>query len=206
MGEITLNMMKSSLLFTFALVLVSQVSAGGVKPALENAWTRLVAPLAWDQQCKDTCCRNGGGAACVSACGCSGACPSENKALSCDQQCKDTCCRNGGGAACVSACGCSGACPSEAFAALVDSWTSVVESTNGGCSKPGACGITYQGCCFGAQHSGDACTCKLTDGDGEVGTSCSGTDKAGACGVAYTACCAAYKIKGEPCTCDVESP
>ena len=76
----------------------------------------------------------------------------------------------------------------------------------GGCKSPGACGLAYQGCCFGAGHSGDACTCKLTDGSGEVGSDCSGTDKAGACGVAYTACCVAYKVKGNPCTCDVEKP
>jgi len=74
----------------------------------------------------------------------------------------------------------------------------------GGCSSPGACGVAYQGCCFGASHSGEACTCKLVDGSGEVGTECSGTDKAGACGDTYTACCLAYKLKGEPCTCDVE--
>merc|ERR1711998_587156 len=124
----------------------------------------------------------------------------------CDEQCKDTCCRDGGGAACVSACGCSGSCPNKDFEALISSWESVASSVGSGCAKPGACGTAYQGCCFGAKHSGDACTCKLVDGDGEVGTSCSGTDKAGACGVAYTACCAAYKLKKEPCTCDVEKP
>jgi len=158
-----------------------------------------------DQQCKDTCCRNGGGAACISACGCSGAC--STKAVGgCDQQCKDTCCRNGGGAACISACGCSGACSNTQFDALLTRWNRVVDQTNGGCGKPGACGLAYQGCCFGAGHSGDACTCKLTDGSGEVGTTCSGTDKAGACGLAYTACCIGYKAKGDPCTCDVEAP
>ena len=64
-----------------------------------------------------------------------------------------------------------------------------------GCKVPGACGTAYQGCCFGAKTSGDACTCKLTDGTGNVGSTCSGTDKAGACGVAYTACCLAYKVR-----------
>merc|ERR1711935_291872 len=95
--------------------------------------------------------------------------------------------------------------PNKAFAALIDSWTSVVDSAKGGCAKPGACGLVYQGCCFGAGRSGDSCTCKLTDGSGEVGSTCTGTDKAGACGLAYTACCAVAKIKGQPCTCDVES-
>ena len=136
-------------------------------------------------------------------------------------------------------------------------WNALELELTGGCKKPGACGIAYQGmghaatvqhprpaastlkrtstvqharpaastlkhtstvqhpcpaastlkhrllmraqllragCCFGAQHSGDACTCKLIDGSGEVGTDCSGTDKAGACGVAYTACCIGYKV------------
>merc|ERR1711937_1118303 len=130
------------------------------------------------------------------------------ESLGCDAQCKDTSCRNGGGAACISACGCSGSCPSKTnpdFENLLKQWNAV-EALTGGCSKPGACGIAYQGCCFGAGHSGDACTCKLTDGSGEVGTECSGTDKAGACGVAYTACCVGYKAKGDPCTCDVEKP
>lgn len=36
-----------------------------------------VLQSACDAQCKQTCCRNGGGAACISACGCSGSCPSD---------------------------------------------------------------------------------------------------------------------------------
>merc|ERR1711935_1104074 len=38
--------------------------------------------------------------------------------------------------------------PNKAFAALIDSWTSVVDSTKGGCAKPGACGLVYQGWCL----------------------------------------------------------
>merc|ERR1719272_1731206 len=33
-----------------------------------------------DDQCKDTCCRNGGGSACVSACGCTGPCTLQDAA------------------------------------------------------------------------------------------------------------------------------
>merc|ERR1712146_415806 len=82
------------------------------------------------------------------------------------------------------------------FSSLLASWRTVEKQVDGGCKKPGTCGIAFQGCCFGAKTSGDECTCKLIDGSGEVGTECSGTDKAGACGVAYTACCLAYKAKG----------
>ena len=97
--------------------------------------------------------------------------------------------------------------PNQSFEGLRMAWDGMAKGIMaGGCSKPGACGLAYQGCCFGAGHSGDPCTCKLTDGSGNVGTACSGTDKAGACGVAYTACCVAYKVKGHPCTCDVEKP
>merc|ERR1719454_1211590 len=102
--------MKTAL---FLLVILSSAYAGGSDPSkdLSDAWQSLVSPLAGcDAQCKATCCRNGGGAACVSACGCSGSCP-ETVETACDAQCKATCCRNGGGAACVSACGCSGSCP-----------------------------------------------------------------------------------------------
>ena len=136
------------------------------------------------------------------------------KTESCNEDCRTICCRDGGGDACVTACGCpAGSCPHKNIKkmnadfekAMLNRWNSNEKAVNGGCQKPGACGIAYQGCCFGAGHSGDACKCKLVDGSGEVGTDCSGTDKAGACGVAYTACCIGYKAKGNPCTCDVES-
>merc|ERR1712072_24479 len=131
--------------------------------------------------------------------------------LTCDEEGKSICCKNGGGGACVTACGCKLPCESNVqpintdFEALVSSWSELQTQLLGGCSKPGDCGLAYQGCCFGAKVSHDACTCQLTDGSGNVGTTCSGTDKAGACGTAYVACCLGFKAKGFPCTCDVEA-
>merc|ERR1719331_2519823 len=65
------------ILFACALAALCQPSvAGPLKAKAEDIWTSLTS---CDEQCKDTCCRNGGGAACISACGCSGSCP--NKAF-----------------------------------------------------------------------------------------------------------------------------
>jgi len=241
MGKQHPKAMKSVSLIVLAC-LVANVSAGGILNRAEAAFNELVTPepfacdaecksicckngggdacvtacgcsgpcneqvvLACDQQCKDTCCKSGGGDACVTACGCSGPC-NEQVVLACDQQCKSICCKNGGGDACVTACGCSGPCNNQDFEALVNAWDTMTVDLLGGCAKPGDCGLAYQGCCFGAKVSKDACTCKLTEGTGEVGTTCSGIDKAGACGTAYTACCLGFKAKGIPCTCDVEAP
>merc|ERR1712166_826257 len=205
MGKQHPKAMKSVSLIVLAC-LVANVSAGGILNRAEAAFNELVTPepFACDAECKSICCKNGGGDACVTACGCSGPC--NEQVLACDQQCKDTCCKSGGGDACVTACGCSGPCNNRDFEALVNAWDTMTVDLLGGCAKPGDCGLAYQGCCFGAKVSKDACTCKLTEGTGEVGTTCSGIDKAGACGTAYTACCLGFKAKGIPCTCDVEAP
>merc|ERR1719183_2302743 len=204
--------MKLILCAAIAIVLVPAVSAGKTNHPLsskdiQDAWTQLVSPLSCEETCLKTCCRDGGGQDCIDACGCKGkSCDSLKSPQSCEETCLKTCCRDGGGQDCVDACGCKGkSCPPKAdvnaFIKLMASWK---PRANGGCSKPGACGIGYQGCCFGAGRSGDACKCKLTDGSGNVGSGCTGTDKAGACGDAYIACCLGYKAKGNPCTCDVE--
>merc|ERR1712070_1097208 len=199
-------------LFLGLTLIIASAHAGANLPSnAEDAWNQLVSPLSCNEECKSICCKNGGGVACIAACGCTGRCSKTVTAPGiCNEECKSICCKNGGGDACVTACGCPGGCSKKInaeFEGLRMAWDGMAKGIMaGGCKKPGACGLAYQGCCFGAGHSGDACTCKLTDGSGEVGTDCSGTDKAGACGVAYTACCVAYKVKGEPCTCDVEKP
>merc|ERR1711943_116574 len=175
MGNVKYRFMKLILCAAIAIVLVPAVSAGKTNHPLSSKDIQD----AWTQLVSP---------------------------LSCEETCLKTCCRDGGGQDCIDACGCKGkSCPPKAdvnaFIKLMASWK---PRANGGCSKPGACGIGYQGCCFGAGRSGDACKCKLTDGSGNVGSGCTGTDKAGACGDAYIACCLGYKAKGNPCTCDVE--
>jgi hypothetical protein len=53
-------------------------------------------------ECKGICLKNGGGKACVEACGCQW----EDLSYVCNEVCKDICLKNGGGKACVEACGC----------------------------------------------------------------------------------------------------
>merc|ERR1711865_565632 len=78
--------------------------------------------------------------------------------LSCDTECRGICCKSGGGNACVTACGCpANSCPKTANFHAASFWKSVEKATNGGCSKPGACGLGSSGCCFGAGHEGYAC-------------------------------------------------
>merc|ERR1712147_428109 len=111
--------MMRTLLFVCAIALLCQPGSAGplretIKKVAKDTWTTLAG---CDEQCKDTCCRDGGGAACVSACGCTGSCPNK---LGCDEQCKDTCCRDGGGE---------------------------VGTSCSGTDKAGACGVAYTACC-----------------------------------------------------------
>jgi len=211
-------MMRS---FLLSLSLLAISAHAGTAPStsttktIEDAWQSLVSPLtAVTKGCGFSCQSNSD---CDSPCGvCDGvACQAQaqqavTKPLSCEKTCRSICCKNGGKDECVTACGCpAGSCPKKTnpqFERSMASYKQNSKAVNGGCKDPGACGLIFEGCCFGAKHSGDACTCTLVDGSGEVGSSCDGTDKAGACGVAYTACCIGYKAKGDPCTCDVESP
>merc|ERR1712094_115708 len=80
MGTSQQGHMMRTLLFVCAIALLCQPgSAGPLKETIKNVaqdtWTTLAG---CDEQCKDTCCRDGGGAACVSACGCSGSCPNKD--------------------------------------------------------------------------------------------------------------------------------
>merc|ERR1719331_3691708 len=101
----------------FALCLVSSATAGKKHmPSgqdIEDAWQKLVNPLSCEETCLKTCCRDGGGDACISACGCQGkSCNGVEVQGSCNTECRKICCRNGGGDACVTACGCpAGSCP-----------------------------------------------------------------------------------------------
>jgi len=91
--------------------------------------------------CRDICCKNGGGDACVTACGCpAGSCPHDKSRMivrdlgkaqgMCQKTCRDICCKNGGGDACVTACGCpAGSCPHEALGD--DSTTTFLSSFDG---------------------------------------------------------------------------
>merc|ERR1712100_539254 len=68
-------------LAAIALFLVCSASAGKTKHMptgqdIEDAWTKLVNPLSCEETCLKTCCRDGGGKDCISACGCKGkSCP-----------------------------------------------------------------------------------------------------------------------------------
>merc|ERR1712166_1570326 len=81
------------------------------------------------EECKGICCRNGGGEACINACGCKGPCKKSddfkmflkeneeedkiediNEPEFCIFTCKMACCRAGAGADCVKGCGCKGEC------------------------------------------------------------------------------------------------
>jgi len=110
---------------------VSACQCTGVCPSQQGAPAFLRAnntnngghkcPDKTTEVCLESCCRAGGGAACVSACQCTGSCPSEAGLAAAGHKCPDktsevcleSCCRAGGGAACVSACQCTGSCPSQ---------------------------------------------------------------------------------------------
>ena len=49
--------------------------AGPIKMTLDLYDLPAEATVTCNEVCKDTCCRDGGGDACVSACGCTGSCP-----------------------------------------------------------------------------------------------------------------------------------
>jgi len=98
----------------------SQIVLAGNRLANLLKSLKLEGAKSCDQECKDICCRNGGGKACVTACGCEMPCKAddffrkiEDVVKGCDDQCKETCCRNGGGEACVTACGCAMPCKAE---------------------------------------------------------------------------------------------
>merc|ERR1711990_863341 len=128
MGKDTIAM--KTLFLGLTLIIASAYAGGNLSSNAEDAWNQLVSPLSCNEECKSICCRNGGGDACVSACGCTGKCSSKTVAApaSCNEVCKDTCCRNGGGDACVSACGCTGKCSSKTVAAP-DSCNEVCKDT-----------------------------------------------------------------------------
>jgi len=112
----------------------------------EKPCSKVALPETCNTECRSICCKNGGGDACVTACGCEkGSCP---PALAfpktCDNECRSTCCKNGGGDACVTACGCEkGSCPPPlAFPKTCDTECRSICCKNGG----GDACVTACGC------------------------------------------------------------
>merc|ERR1712070_771720 len=102
-------------LFLGLTLIIASAHAGANLPSnAEDAWNQLVSPLSCNEECKSICCKNGGGDACITACGCPGGCSKKINAE---------------------------------FEGLRMAWDGMAKGIMaGGCKKPGACGLAYQGC------------------------------------------------------------
>merc|ERR1711934_135869 len=160
------NMASTSLLLSciFAL-LCHQASAGPLINKAEDTWTALTTGC--DEECKATCCRNGGGSACIKACQCSGACPNDDfDALIASWESAtsstDGGCRKPGacGAAYQGCCFGARVSKDKCTCHLVDG-DGEVGSTCSGTDKAGACGVAYTACCAAYKLKKDPCTCDV---------------------------------------------